>query len=321
MTDLSPLRSGRLCVVGNVNRDVKIAPIEPGGHIFEDGETSTSSVRETVGGGGANSALAAAALGAARVTFVGKTGADALGERLAKTFAARGIDARLVRDPQHPTGTSVNLVWSTGRRHFVSALASSETFTLADIDLAVLSGHDHLLRADPWFSKPMLATGGNRELFEAARRAGLSVSLDINWDPQMGRATETVIARRRQCLRETLPLVDLAHGNVRELCAFTDAGNLDEALARLREWGVGAVVVHMGEQGAGYFDATGLTVEPCVPADRPVNTTGTGDVLSVCMMLMHNRTELDLRARLHLANAVVAEYIAGRLDLVPRLAD
>jgi sugar/nucleoside kinase (ribokinase family) len=255
------------------------------------------------------------------VSFIGKTGADALGDRLGRTFAARRVDARLVRDPQHPTGTSVNLVWTTGRRHFVSSLASSEALRLADIDLSVLPGHDHLLRADPWFSEPMLTAGGNRALFEAARRAGLSVSLDINWDPQLGRVPQPVIVRRRQCLRETLPLVDVAHGNVRELCVFTDAGDLNEALVRLRKWGVGAVVVHMGEQGAGYFDATGLTVEPCVPAVRAVNTTGTGDVLSVCMMLMHNRTELDLRAKLRLANTVVAEYIAGRLDLVPGLAD
>jgi sugar/nucleoside kinase (ribokinase family) len=319
--DLSLFESGRLCVVGNVNRDVKISAINPGPHLFEDGETSAELIRETVGGGGANSALAAAALDAGRVSFVGKIGPDALGQRLAHTFAAHGVEAHFVRDERHPTGTSVNLVWTTGRRHFVSSLKSSETLSIEEIELGVLAGHEHLLRADPWFAESMLTGGGNRELFEAAHRAGVAVSLDINWDPHWGRSPEAVVESRKAALRETLPLVDLAHGNVRELCAFADAGNLEQALARLRDWGVGAVVVHMGEQGAGYFDAHGLLVEPCVRADAIVNTTGTGDVLSVCMMLLHARTDLGVREKLRLSNAVVAEYIAGRLDLVPELVD
>ena len=64
-----------LCVVGNINRDVKTAPMWAGEHLFADGETSVSSIIETIGGGGANSAFAAASLGA-RVAFLGKVGAD-----------------------------------------------------------------------------------------------------------------------------------------------------------------------------------------------------------------------------------------------------
>ena len=318
MIDTRPFSAASLCVVGNVNRDVKIAAIAPGPHLFADGETPTDGVRETVGGGGANSALAAAALGARRVTFVGKVGADPLGDRLARTLAARGVRAAVVRDAGAPTGTSVNLVWTTGHRHFVSCLPNAATLAFEEIDLAVLAGHDHLLRADPWFSEPMLS-GGNRKLFQAARDAGLAVSLDVNWDPQWRSASAEVVARRKQALRDVLPLVDLAHGNVRELCAFADALDLPESLGKIAGWGAGAVVVHMGDQGAGFYDCRGggLVVEPCLPADRVVNTTGTGDVLGACMMLLHRRDDLDVRAKLRLSNAVVSEYVAGRRDLVP----
>jgi sugar/nucleoside kinase (ribokinase family) len=319
--DLALFRGTRLCVVGNVNRDVKLAPIDPGPHLFADGETSTAAVRETVGGGGANSSLAAAALGA-DVSFVGKVGGDRLGHRLWLTFAAHGVRHHLVRDPDHLTGTSVNLVWTTGHRHFVSCLPTATTLAFHEFDAAaILTGHHHLLRADPWFSEPMLLDGGNRKLFAAARDAGLAVSLDINWDPQWGWAPSDVVEGRKQALRDTLPLVDLAHGNVRELCAFTDASDLDDALARLERWGVGAVVVHMGEQGAAFYADGTLTTEPSVPADRVVNTTGTGDVLSVCVMLLHARPDMPVRDKLRLANTVVAEYIAGRRDLVPELLD
>ena len=81
MLDESFFRGRRLAVVGSICRDVKMGAIRPGPHLLEDGETPTAFVAETVGGGGANSALAAAALGA-DVRFCGKVGADSLGQRL-----------------------------------------------------------------------------------------------------------------------------------------------------------------------------------------------------------------------------------------------
>jgi 2-dehydro-3-deoxygluconokinase len=315
LSDASLLAGTRLCVVGNVNRDVRLSPIDPNPRLFEDGETSTQSVRETIGGGGANSAVAAAALGA-RVTFIGKTGADGLGDRLERTLAARGVETNLVRDADHPSGTSINLVWTSGRRHFVSCLPASHALAFEDVDLTALRGCDHLLRADPWFAEPMLLHGGNFRLAQAARDAGVAVSLDINCDPQAARASPEIAERRKVALREMLPLVDLAHGNVAELCTFADAATLDEALNKLAARGVGATVVHMGEQGAGYFTAGEFTVEPCVPAARTVNTTGTGDVLSVCMMLLHKHADVPIREKLRFANRTVADYIAGTLDLV-----
>jgi hypothetical protein len=39
------------------------------------------------------------------------------------------------------------------------------------------------------------------------------------------------------------------------------------------------------------------------------------------MMLLHGRKDLDVGEKLRLANRVVADYIAGRRDLVPELAD
>ena len=86
-------------------------------------------------------------------------------------------------------------------------------------------------------------------------------------------------------------LVDLAHGNVRELCEFTDSPVLDTALRRLTDWGVGAVVVHLGAQGAGFWSGGKLVIEPPSLASKVVNSTGTGDVLSICMILLHGRRQ------------------------------
>jgi sugar/nucleoside kinase (ribokinase family) len=319
MADELTFANTSLCVVGNINRDVKTAPLQAGEHLFCDGETSTTFIGETIGGGGANSAFAAAALGA-YVTFCGKVGADGLGDRLERTLQRHGIFSFLARDHEHASGTSIALSFDNGHRHFVSCLPANHALALEDLDLGGIKNSGHLLRADVWFSEAMLF-GGNRELFQVARQAGVPVSLDLNWDPQWGHASPGKIRDRKTALRAVLPLVNMAHGNVRELMEFTEAPDLDTALQRLAGWGVGAVVVHLGTQGAGYYQSGRLTVEPPVPVSRQIHSTGTGDVLSVCMMLLSQRAGMTPAESLRTANAVVAEFMEGKLNLIPPLED
>lgn len=315
----NPFTDSSLCVVGNINRDIKTTPLDTGGHLFTDGESPVAAIAETIGGGGANSAFTAAALGA-RTTFLGKTGADGLGERLVRTLKQHGITDCLARDPGHPSGTSIALNYTSGHRHFLSSLPASRALAFADLNLAALPGHNHLLRADVWFSDEMLF-GGNERLFRAARDAGLAVSVDLNWDPHWGHASAAEIEARKQALRASLPWVNLAHGNTRELMEFTGAPDLDQALGRLTACGVEAVVVHLGERGAGYYRQGALIVEPPAPGARVVTTTGTGDVLSVCMILLHGCVEMPVPERLCVANAVVAQFMAGERQFIPTLAD
>jgi ribokinase len=309
--------SASLCVVGNLNRDVKTAPLPAGPHVFDDGETSVDWVVETIGGGGANSAAAAAALGA-RVGFLAKVGDDRLATRLEQALARHGVTTILRRDSACATGTSVGLAFTNGHRHFFSALPNNESLTLEDLQLERLADYRHLYRADVWFSDSMLRSG-NETLLRTARQRGLATSLDLNWDPKWGCAPAGAVRQRKELVRRVLPWVTLAHGNVRELNEFAESGDLMESLGRICQWGAEAVVVHLGSQGAGYYHRGELIQQPPGAADRVVNTTGTGDVLSVCMMLLHDRQELPIAERLRLSNGVVAEFIAGRRRLIPDL--
>ncbi len=319
MLDESAFKQGSLCVVGNINRDVKAAPLKPGKVLFHDGETPVAFVTETSGGGGANSALTAASLGA-RVAFLGKVGDDGLGGRLERTLTRHGVSSYLAKDKAHPSGTSIALSFDNGHRHFISCLPASRALTFADLELKAMTAHQHLLRADIWFSESMLREG-NGQLFRAARQAGLDVSIDLNWDPHWGHAPVSEIQARKQCVRAVLPSVNLVHGNVRELTELADAPDLDTALRRLVEWGAEAVVVHLGEEGAGYYHEGTLVKEPPAPAHSQVNTTGTGDVLSVCMMLLHRCKQASIPERLRLANLVVAQFMNGKRHFIPPLAD
>jgi sugar/nucleoside kinase (ribokinase family) len=306
-----------VCIVGNINRDVKVQSVPVSAALFKDGETSVPSIVETIGGGGANSACAAAALGGS-VRFVGKVGSDALGARLGHAMESHGVQTRLSRDPHCATGTTVALGMTNGQRHFLSCLPNNETLRFEDLDLAALDGCTHLLRADVWFSEAMLE-GGNLRLFTEARRRGIATSLDLNFDPYWSTGARKEIVRRKELLRETLGMVDLAHGNVRELCEFTDSPGLETALKRLTDQGVKAVVVHLGPRGAGFWAEGKLTVEPPSPAHAVVNSTGTGDVLSICMILLHARNDLSIQEKLRFSNQVVREFVEGGRALIPAI--
>lgn len=313
----NPFAASSLCVVGNINRDVKLRGVPSSAGLVRDGESSVAEVSETIGGGGANSACAAAALGA-RVHFVGQVGDDRLGQQLLKTMERHGVSTHLARDRHFATGTTVALGFASGQRHFLSCLPNNQSLRLENLDLAPLKRCRHLLRADVWFSRPMLE-GGNRDLFLLARQQGLLTSVDINFDPVWSTGSARDIRRRKKCLREVLELVDLAHGNVRELCEFTDCSDLRTALQRLTTWGVGAVVVHLGSKGAGYFHQGKLLIEPAERARRAVHATGTGDVLSICMILLEANDALSVQQKLRISNRVVRQFMEGRRTLIPAL--
>jgi sugar/nucleoside kinase (ribokinase family) len=317
MLDATAFLGSRLCVVGNLNRDLKTAPFPPGPSLFEDGETALGGVSETVGGGGANSAAMAAGLGA-QATFIGQIGDDPLGQQLVSALERAGVRCCVHRDAATPTGTTLNLVYDSGRRHFLSCHPNNAALQFDQLDLSGLAHATHLLRADIWFSEAMLH-GGNQRLFAAAREAGVASSIDLNWDPLWGRVSAEAIAHRKAAVSAVLPWVDLAHGNVRELCEFTGAGTLRESVDRLLERGVGAVVAHLGAEGAGWFSREVSVVEPAAPVSRRVQATGTGDLLSVCLMLLHQVRDASVGEKLRLANRIVAGFIQGEREFIPRL--
>ena len=310
-------RRTTLCVVGNVNRDVRVHQTPGSDSLLRDGETAVPAITETIGGGGANSACAAAALGG-KVHFVGKIGADSLGRQVKQAMERHGVKPSLTQDSNCVTGTTVALGFETGHRHFLSCLPNNQTLRFEDLDLSALGRCQHLLRADVWFSLEMLETGNERLLLRARER-GVQTSLDINYDPVWSRGPHREIRHRKRLLRKVLPLVDMAHGNVRELCEFSDAADLKTALWKISQWGARSLVVHLGKKGAGFYIDSKWIVEPANPAKPTVHATGTGDVLSICMIMLAANQELSVTQKLRLSNRIVRDYMEGRLALIPEL--
>jgi len=92
----------KLVTVGDVMVDV-VADRLPG-----HGERAHTGVQLRAGGSAVNAALAARELGA-DAQVVGRIGSDPAGALVAAELEERGIDARLARDDELPTGTAIAL--------------------------------------------------------------------------------------------------------------------------------------------------------------------------------------------------------------------
>lgn len=303
-------------VVGNVNLDLRTSPLFASEHLFADGETSVGEIYETLGGGAANLAVAAAQLGGV-VHLCACVGEDELGQRLERSLHAFGVTPHLRRKPV-ATGRSINLVWDQGHRHFVSSLPNTRVLAADDIDFSEFAACRHLFRADIWFAEGLLEAG-NAALLRAARDRGMETSLDINWDPLWsvpGNAEQ--VARRKQQVLQILPWVDYVHGNERELMIFAGASDVDAACRTVLNHGAGHVICHCGARGSAWFNATeGRVSVPATPVEQIVCATGCGDVFSAAFLLLH---ELPMSERLRECGRIAAGHLAGQLNLLPRLS-
>lgn len=307
-----------LAIVGNVNLDVRTAPIRTTDAVLRDGETSVAEIYEAVGGGGANTALAAARLGN-RVHFCGTIGRDEWGRRLRHHLEKCGVIPHLT-EKEAPTGRSIALAWDTNQRHFLSWLPSSAMLETSDIEIEALAkaGCRHLYRADVWFAPKMLSVG-NLDLLRRARQAGMQTSLDLNWDPCWSTDDERLAGERIAAVRALLPHVDFIHGNQRELSRFTQTASESEAVESLLGGGAGAIVVHRGRRGSAIFAAGGQCFEaPARPVSDVVHPTGAGDAFAAAFMGL---SQFPWPRRLELANDIAARHLEGSLELMPRIGD
>lgn len=201
-----------------------------------------------------------------RTALIGKVGRDALGELVVNRLAQAGVDARWVeRSPDLITGLGVALCTADDRAilTYPGSLAALEPADLTD---AILGSARHL-----HIGSYYLQTGlrpAMPGILARARRLGLSVSLDTNWDP----------AEEWRGLDEILPLVDLFLPNENELLAVTGRSCLEDALRSLTERAPGlTVLVKRGELGAAAWRRGTLHHCPPPRVDTILDAVGAGD--------------------------------------------
>jgi ribokinase len=245
-------------VVGSINVDhIVTAPRFP-----RPGETVLgTAVTSSVGGKGANQAVAASLAGAT-VEMVASTGDDANGATARDRLVARGVRTTHVAVMEgEPTGTA----WITVAEQ--------------DNTIIVIPGANAL-----WSGRPLPA---------AVRAAAVVLSqLEIPIDVVCAAAEQTQksfvlnAAPAMALPADLLARCDVLVVNEHELAVVADVDRVDDTDAitlaheGLRDRGVGAVVTTRGAAGAVVTDTDGVTTVLDAVRSDVVDTTGAGDAFA-----------------------------------------
>jgi sugar/nucleoside kinase (ribokinase family) len=227
-------------------------------------ELLATEFRLTLGSSSAILAHNLAVLGT-RVGFITRVGSDELGAISMDRLAAAGVDVSRAVRSQGATTTGVTvLLPHENTRHILTYLGTMAEMTRADLDFDYLARARHFHLSSPFLQRGLLPD--LPQLFRDLKRAGLTLSLDTNDDPE---------GRWDGVLPELLDLVDVLLPNEAEACLIARRESLDEALNWLCRH-VPLVVVKCGSRGAlVQRGEEHIFVDP-VPVDA-VDTIGAGD--------------------------------------------
>lgn len=251
----------RVLVAGEINVDLILQGYDtfpsPGKEVLVD------DFMMTLGSASAICATGLARLGTS-VSFLGKAGADAVGDFCVGAMGSAGIDvSRVQRDPGLKTGLTVSIT-SPRDRALVTFLGSTAALRGSDVTDEALRGFDHL-HVSSFFMQEGLRPSC-ADLFARAHAARLTTSLDPGFDPS---------ERWGPGLVEALAELDLFFPNEVELAGITGCARVEDALRSLDN-GRTRVVAKLGARGCVTLDG-GRILEAPAFAVEPLDTTGAGD--------------------------------------------
>jgi ribokinase len=301
-------RDIHICVVGSANVDLTFrAPRFP-----QPGETLTGySLQQSMGGKGANQAVAAARLGA-QVAFIACVGSDSFGDAAVDQYRAEGINTEFVRRVDNQaTGTAAIVVDDRAENCIVVVPGANAELTGEDVKRAA----NAIATADAVACQLETPLAVTLEAFRIARATGIRTVLTP--------------APAVELPDELLPLCDVCVPNRmeierlvgRKVSSLTDAR---AAAASLLERGVKAVALTMGSEGAVIADRSQTAHVPAVKVDA-VDTTGAGDAftaaltVSLCegLSLRQSAERASLAAALAVTRVGAQTSFARRAELGP----
>lgn len=249
-----------ILVVGSLNMDLVVRVKEmpqPGETIFGEG------FQMAAGGKGANQAIAAARSDA-KVTMIGKVGADDFGARLRDNLVIDGINTEHISvDDQAATGIAMIALDERGQNSIIVASGANMQLTPADIREAWAS-----LEAVDMVVMPLeIPLDCVAEAAKLAKRDGARVLLNP--------------APAQPLPKELLANLDLLIPNETELeiisgMPVSDRASAEQAAQVLFETGVETIVVTLGADGALLLQ-DGRTTHIAAPVVEVVDTTAAGD--------------------------------------------
>ncbi len=250
-----------------------------------------------IGGAESNVAIGVARLGGT-ATWIGRVGADGLGERIVRELRGEGLNLRAVIDPDAATGLMIKERRTSERTRVLYYRRGSAGSQLSarDLDEAVIStaGVLHVTGITPALS-PSAAAAVDAAI-DVAVDAGVTVSFDVNHRASLWSDVDARAVYRRLASRSTV-----VFAGEDEAALLVGEGSPSDVAARLSDLGPRAVIIKRGADGClAHVDGIDLEV-PAIPIN-PVDTVGAGDAFVAG----------------YLAEALAGEPLERRLDTAVR---
>jgi sugar/nucleoside kinase (ribokinase family) len=222
-------------VVGELNVDLIMNQL----HSFP--ETGKEKLAEqmslTLGSSSAIFASNLSALGM-KVAFIGKIGTDLFGNFCKEQLEQKGVDtSMLIQKNSLQTGATVILNMGEDRAMLTYQGAMAQ-LGMADITIEMLQTAKHL-HFSSYFLQPGFK-GLLDQLFKMAKQAGLTTSLDVQWDPE---------EQWQFDYKTILPYVDIFLPNETELLNLTGAVSVEDALGEIQKY-TKYILVKQGRHGS-----------------------------------------------------------------------
>lgn len=224
------------------------------------------------GGAESNVAIALSRLGV-RSAWLGRLGADSVGDLIERELLAEGVQVHAVRDASSPTGLMLKErpTSTVSRVCYYRKYSAGSRLVPGDIPSGLVEEAAllHVTGITPAISPTADATV--EAAMRRARAAGVPVSLDINY--RSGLWTRSEAATR---LLQLVPLADIVFAGDDEAQMLVGERPVEDLASALQALGPEEVVIKLGERGC--FASIGdLQLEQGAMSVDVVDTVGAGD--------------------------------------------
>ncbi len=199
------------------------------------------------------------------VALLGWVGEDAFGQLIIDALTSAGVDTRFVKiDSKLSTGITVHLVQADDRA-MLTHPGSLNSLTVDDVTDEVLASARHLHYGSLYLQTGLLPHWV--EILQRAKRQGLSVSLDTNWDPE---------ASWNHGFSQALKYIDILLPNEQEALRLSGKPDFSAAIDFLRDQ-VPLLVVKQASAGAFACSHGNRLARSVLPAKEGGDGIGAGD--------------------------------------------
>ena len=302
------MMKARILVIGSSNIDfvcrVERVPLQ-GETLMSDGTYAF-----VPGGKGANTAVAAARLGA-DVVFCTRVGDDSYGEQLVEKYKGEGIDTRFVSlDRGARTGLAVIMVEESGHNRIVVYPGANMNLDAEDVDSAFTTYPDALVTQFEIDREAVIAAT------KLAEKKGAKVFLDA------GAATTDFPLERLGRLEVISP----NETETRILTGITpnsSANCLRACVELMNRVSCKHVVLKLGDRGCFVYDGTHCHHLAPLDVGTAVDTTAAGDAFTAALAVRYMQNGGDILDACEFANAVGGYVVtkAGAMPSLPTIKD